>query len=180
MVLVAFSESCSPPANQEDRMFEKFKKFVDEAAHPNQSTPNQFWPVSESKLREAERLIGARLPDTLRRFHQEVGYGFFTQGIQNESQDEFLINRLMDPRSIADILINPISVQRPPEGFPNGGIPFFDVGDYTYLVIKATPSTPDGVFWPDGKKLVSKSLTEFFESLYRDAKFYKLRPSAKT
>ncbi len=158
-------------------MFEQFKKFVDPNARPDRSKPNKFWPVPEADILEAERLMGSRFPETLRRFYQEIGYGFFIQGIENEKADRFLINRLVDPRSVADMVVNPASVQRPPEGFPGGGIPFFDLGDYTYLVIKATPDAPDGVFWPHGERLVSKSFAEFLESLYRSAKFYKLTPS---
>jgi hypothetical protein len=160
-------------------MFEQFKKFVDSTAPPDRSKPNKFWPVPESDILEAEHLIGARFPETLRRFYQEIGYGFFTQGVENDKADRFLINRLVDPASVADMLVNPTSVQRPPEVFPGGGVPFFDLGDYTYLVIKATPDAPDGVFWPDGKRPVSKSVAEFLESLYRDAKFYKLKPPTK-
>src|SRR5262245_13247416 len=132
---------------------EEFKKFVGLDENSSEPTPNIFWPVPESEILHAERLIGVRFPETLRQFYQEIGYGFFTQGTENATDDGFLINRLIDPESVADMVVNPASVQRPPEGFPEGVIPFFDLGNYTYLVIKSTPVSPDSVFWPGGKRL---------------------------
>ena len=39
--------------------------------------PNVYYPVAEEEVLDAESRLGFRLPEQLRTFYQEVGYGFF-------------------------------------------------------------------------------------------------------
>ncbi|GLI83121.1 antitoxin YxxD [Rossellomorea marisflavi] len=54
---------------------------------------NQFYPVTDDQIREAEKEIDLAFPEELVNFFKEVGYGFM-QG------SEYNINRLMDPYSV--------------------------------------------------------------------------------
>jgi hypothetical protein len=67
----------------------------------------------------------------------------------------------------------PADPARPPEGFVPGVMPFFDVGEQTYLVTRPSSDHPNAVYWPDGKSEVSDSLGAFFKDLYLRAGFYR-------
>lgn len=54
---------------------------------------NNFYPVKEEWITEAEAKLKIKLPDSLVRFYREVGYGFLDSANRN-------INRIMDPLSI--------------------------------------------------------------------------------
>ena len=107
-------------------MFDAYKEFARKGL--DQPRGNNFWPVSEWEISVAERQLERQFPDNLRRFYLEVGYGFFINGLNNSTASRFLVNRVMDPRSIARVLLTPESPERPEEGFPSGVLPFFDLG----------------------------------------------------
>jgi hypothetical protein len=146
-------------------VFERYKQFVG-AIKP----PNRFWPVTADEIGAAEARLGHEFPSELRKFFQEIGYGFYGEGIKDSKRTH--VNRVMDPTSIADILLDKSEPYRPHEGFLNGVMPFFDLGESTFLVLKPKTTLPNRVFWPDGVKVVSESLIEFFEELYVHADFY--------
>lgn len=79
----------------------------------------------------------------------------------------------MSPTEVADLLMDKTNPARPGEGLPQGVMPFFDVGENTYLVVRPQSSKPNRVYWPGGKALIAESLQKFFESLHRNAGFYR-------
>ena len=147
-------------------MFEMYKPFVGRSG-----PPNRFWPVSAEALQTAEARMKAELPAELRTFYLEVGYGFYAQGTEDERRTQ--TNRVLNPKLIADMLENQADPQRPPEGFANGAIPFFDVGERTYLIVRPAHDRSNAVFWPDGERLVAESTLDFFLRLHSKAGFYK-------
>jgi antitoxin YxxD len=149
-------------------MFEIFKRFVGKNAGPN-----RFWPVDQNQIDEAESRTGIAFPCELRAFYAEVGSGFWARGNSDRAWDRSLVNRILSPRDVADLLCDDLDPWRPSEGFVEGGLPFFDVGENTYLVLLPNSETPSRVHWPDGKGVVSDDLSSFFFKLSQRAGFYR-------
>jgi antitoxin YxxD len=148
-------------------MFETFVSFV-----RKEKGPNRFWPIDKNQIDEAESRMGVTFPPDLRVFFTEVGSGFWAQGIADAEWDRSLVNRLPSPGQIADLVCDDQNPWRPREGFVDGAIPFFDVGEDTYLVLLPQSDVPSRVYWSDGKQVVTESVEEFFNELHQHAGFY--------
>ncbi len=148
-------------------MFEEFRRY-----RGKDSGPNRFWPVKESEILRAEARIGVRFPQTLRSFFEESGCGFYSQGTDDKEWNRSLINRLVSPDGIADLMCDEVNNTRPPEGFCDGEMPFFDTGERTYLVIYPKASTPERVYWSGGLIVAAEDLEEFYSKLSIHAGFY--------
>lgn len=147
-------------------MFDEYKPFVG-AIDP----PNRFWPVGEPAIAAAEHRLGFSLPSELPSFFLEVGHGFYALG--KDGSRPTRVNRILSPKTIADIVTDLRNVQRPPEGLPDEAMPFFDLGEYTYLLLQPLSESPGQVYGPDGSKLITAGISEFFGRLYRNAGFYR-------
>ena len=66
---------------------------ADEGIKSNQ-TPI-LYPLPKEEIAEAEDLLKMQFPKELKRFYEEIGYGFL-------NTNRNLINRFMDPISVAD------------------------------------------------------------------------------
>src|SRR5262245_57168076 len=131
-------------------MFEFLTEFIGKP-----QPPNRFWPIEEKDVVKAETRLGYTFPSELRSFFLEIGCGFFSQGIKDKKRDRSLINGVLSPVEIADLLLNSDYPARPAEGFVEGALPFFDIGENSYLVLRPDSATPNRVYWPDGKKVIS-------------------------
>ena len=151
---------------QKSNMFEQFQKFIG-----TESPPNRFWPVSAQDVNAAESQIGYAFPSQLKVFFAEVGCGFYAQGIE-DSRRKNCVNGILGPDEIADLLINPECELRPYEGFPAGAMPFFDLGNSSYLLLFPNSPTPNAVYRSNGSTCVSNSLREFYDHLFEHAEFY--------
>ncbi len=149
-------------------MFEQYKLFVG-----NSGPPNRFWAVQEAEIDSAETTIGMLFPGQLRRFFTEIGYGFYARGQKDNTPTH--VNRILSPKAIANMVARPSTAGRPPEGFPKGAIPFFELGECAYLLLKPNSDSPNCVYSPDGHTVVSVDLQVFFEDLYNSAGFYRHR-----
>jgi hypothetical protein len=134
-------------------------------------TPNCFWPVSKDNIEEEEKKLGFSFPSELKAFWLEIGYGFFKQGIEDTGLTH--VNRVLSAKSVRRMLLDPSDLARPREGFPEGVMPFFDLGESTYLVLRPTSTHPHRVYWPGGKEVITETVVEFFTKLYRNASFYR-------
>ncbi len=138
----------------------------------NPNHPNTFYPVSDEEAIAAGRALGYRLPEQLRIFHREVGYGFFKSSSPEIQKENFnYINRFLAPSQIADLLLGNDEEGMPSEGFDEGEIPFFEIGDRLYLVIRPSPTHPTQVCWPFGER-VSNDLIDFTKRLASNPRFY--------
>jgi hypothetical protein len=134
--------------------------------------PNVFYRVSDAEIVESERRLAFHLPDELRAFYQEIGYGFFKTVTPQVIGDNYnYINRFLAPSQIADLLLGDDEESMPSEGFDAREIPFFEVGDRLYLVLRPSPTPPNQVAWPFGDK-VSDDLVEFTKRLAANPRFY--------
>ncbi len=149
-------------------MFEYLKRYVGKS-----KSPNKFCAVKSSEIKAAEKQLGFPFPSELRTLFEEIGSGFLQLGIDDAKRDPSVINRILPPLEISSLICEPDNPLRPDEGFVEGVLPFFDVGESTYLVVRPKSSTPNKVFGPDGKKMIAKSVESLFEQLYHRAAFYR-------
>ncbi len=149
-------------------MFEYLTEFI--GKHDG---PNDFYAVSKDDVAKAEERLGFKFPSQLKTFYAKIGCGFLQVGTDDTKRDPSVINRIVAPKEVADLLLDKNSVMRPYEGFVKGVMPFFEVGESTYLVVRPKSSSPNTVFWPDGKQVISETLSQFFQSLYKNAGFYR-------
>jgi hypothetical protein len=154
-----------------DKMFEKIRKLMVNG-NDNPDHPNVFYTVSNEEATASARRLGFELPEQLRTFHREVGYGFFTTSFPEHHGERYnYINRFLAPSQIADLLLGCDEELMPGEGFDEGEIPFFEVGDRLYLVLRPNPKKPSQVCWPFGDT-VSNDLVEFTKRLADNPRFY--------
>jgi antitoxin YxxD len=133
--------------------------------------------VSDRDIAAAERRMGLSLPLELRTFYREVGWGFFAKGEEEAKWNRNLVNRVIPPDEIADLLLDSDQPLRPSEGFVRGALPFFELGSGTFLLLKPKSKEPNKVYHADGKRVVADSVVDFFRQLYVNAAFYKRRPA---
>jgi len=134
--------------------------------------PNVYYPVSDEEIYASETRLGFQLPEQLKTFHQEIGYGFFTSASPQTFEGNFnYINRFLAPAQIADLLLNHDEESSPSEGFNEGEIPFFEVSDQLYLVLRSSLTNLNQVAWPYGA-VVCNTLIEFTKRLADNPTFY--------
>ena len=133
--------------------------------------PNVYYPVSNEEISGSESRLGYRLPEQLTTFHREIGYAFFTSASSSKAGEVNYINRFLAPSQIVSLLLNHDEESRPSEGFKEGEIPFFEVGDQLYLVLRPSRTHLHHVAWPYGK-IICNDLVEFTNRLAENPRFY--------
>src|SRR5262249_49419088 len=111
-------------------------------------------------------------PEQLRQFFREIGYAFFRASDRSAPNVSVnYINRFLAPSQIADLLLGADQEIAPSEGFDDGEIPFFEVGDQLYLVLRSSDALPAQVAWPIGDR-IADDLIEFTKRLAANPRFY--------
>lgn len=129
--------------------------------------PNVRFPVSAEDIESAERRMGNPVAEQLREFFSEIGSGFLKASQSDTSRTGFnYINRFLDPDEIAELLLGEDEDILPSEGFDDGELPFFEVGDRLYLVMREGQ-----VCWPFGD-VISENLLTFVTELANNPRFY--------
>ncbi len=141
--------------------FDYLRRYVSSESPP---TRNWFTPVTEDEIRAAERRMGTSFPAALRQFYLEVGSGFLRAN-DGEKKVTTNVNRILDPTEAAALRLGEAEVPAPPEGFEDGTLPIFEVGDQLFLVIKPTTTKPDAVYWMYGEE-VAPTFEDFVRRLY--------------
>jgi hypothetical protein len=147
-------------------MFEKFKRFI--GTH---DLPNDFYPVPPLEIEAAELRMGYPFPNELRSFFLEIGSGFYRQGAKDADVDRFLINRIIPPNEVADLVCEVENSRRPMGGLLDDEMPFMDIGDRDYLILWPKSDCPNRVYGMRGE-LIANSLVEFFDKLHDSAGFF--------
>lgn len=115
-----------------------------------------IYEVEQNEIVEAEKIMGITFPDDLRKFYQEMGYGF----VKNEIR---AINRLIDPLSCSDIRMREDIYEYDPdlemyEIYEENSLIFFEVNEGVYVSIGLN----DGkIYFTD--KVIAESLFEFLQ-----------------
>ncbi|GAB6453530.1 MULTISPECIES: SMI1/KNR4 family protein [Bacillus] len=113
-------------------MFNFLKKHIvaDEGIKSNQ-TPI-LYPLPKEEIAEAEDLLKMQFPKELKRFYEEIGYGFL-------NTNRNLINRFMDPISVADFRLRQDIYEYNPnldDVDDDESLVFFEATELNFLTIK--------------------------------------------
>ncbi|WP_144616394.1 SMI1/KNR4 family protein [Bacillus cereus] len=113
-------------------MFDFLKKHIvaDEGIKSNQ-TPI-LYPLPKEEIAEAEDLLKMQFPKELKRFYEEIGYGFL-------NTNRNLINRFMDPISVADFRLRQDIYEHNPnldDTDDEESLVFFEITEISFLTIK--------------------------------------------
>ncbi|UZJ79355.1 SMI1/KNR4 family protein [Fictibacillus sp. KU28468] len=128
---------------------------------------NEFYPVSEKEIEEAESNLGLKFPNDLREFLLEVGYGFLKKSDNN-------INRIMGPASIRDARLKVIDFEFYPdiesyEEHEKDKLIFFEANESALLLIELGEGN-NGIYYDEIK--IANSLEEFLRKMMDDDNYY--------
>jgi antitoxin YxxD len=153
--------------------FSFLKKYVLPSEHI-QAPPDfkhKFYPVGKREVEEAEHRLNRTFPKELREFYLQIGYGFMCI-----NQSTF-INRIMDPHSIADLILGEDiwedyylveEIAEDPHLFP-----FFFLGDDCLIFLDLSQKTREGVHPVDyGGMIIAESLEDFLRKLDAKENYY--------
>lgn len=151
-------------------MFE-FTKGLIETSKTMEDCYNSFYPVSPQQIAKAERRLELHFPADLIAFFHEVGCGFLRSPTgERPAGLSTLLNRFLDPTEIAD-LVTGVDESGPNSGFPEGDLPFIEIGRRHYMILRRTDGGHSSVRWPYGEQ-ITPSLVEFVRRLMVDPRFY--------
>ena len=149
--------------------FDYLRRYVSRESPP---TRNWFMPVSEDEIRAAEQRMGMSFPDALRQFYLEVGSGFL-RATEGEKRVTANVNRILDPAEAAALRLGEVEGSAPLEGFEEGDVPVFEVGDQLFLVMRPSTAKPDAVYWMYGEQ-VAPTFEDFVRRMYfEDPDYFK-------
>ncbi|MBA4548722.1 SMI1/KNR4 family protein [Thermoactinomyces intermedius] len=133
---------------------------------------HEFYPVGKREMEAAEKRLNRKFPKELREFYLQIGYGFMWT-----VKDRMSINRIMDPDSVADLLLGENVYEdyyladefaEEPQLFP-----FFEVGDDIMISLDLSLETDNGNHPVDYTGLkVANSLEEFLRKLDAEQDYY--------
>jgi hypothetical protein len=150
--------------------FSYLKKFKLQEGEKSVLNRNNFYPVSETEINEAENRLGFQFPSELRFFFLKIGCGFLKSDHNGLRQNTYT-NRIIDPESIADILLEGVdSGQLHPDAFfLEGEMPFFEVSNMAhFLLMKPLSKKPNCIYDIDGT-VVEESFSKFIWRLYYES-----------
>ncbi|MGA8942629.1 MAG: SMI1/KNR4 family protein [Thermoactinomyces sp.] len=152
--------------------FSFLKKYVLPSEHVK-APPEQkhiFYSLDEREIEEAEKRLNQKFPKELREFYLQIGYGFMCKSGKN-----MFINRIMDPHSVADLILGENiyedyylvdEIAEDPHLFP-----FFEVGDDSFIFLDLSKETK---YYPVIWELfqVAYSLEQFLRKLDDQENYY--------
>ena len=129
---------------------------------------HKFIKLQENELLNAEVRLGFALPNELRDFYLEVGYGLIKGSNGNA------INRIMDPDTIADITLREGIYEFDPdlEGIyeEDEKLVFFEVNEGVYLTHELNTTKQIPVYFFETQ--IAESLEEFIRKIDEDAEYF--------
>ena len=139
--------------------FSKWVKYIG-----NDDGKHVFYRLGDVDIKNAERKLGYRFPEELSQFYRQVGYGFLC------SRDKESIDRMMDPESIANFLVD--NTQDEDKYFieyckMENLIPFFEVGDGCYITMSIDTNR---IFYFE--HIIANSLPEFLDKMDANTDYY--------
>ncbi|MES9694908.1 1,3-beta-glucan synthase regulator [Bacillus toyonensis] len=150
-------------------MFNFLKKYVvaDESIKSNQIPI--FYPLPKEEVIEAEDLLKIQFPKELKRFYEEIGYGFL-------NTNRNLINRFMDPISVADFRLRQDIYEHSPnldDTDDEESLVFFEITEISFLTIKFKEENELGQcpIYSENVK-IADSLEEFLIKMDENPDYY--------
>jgi hypothetical protein len=129
---------------------------------------NKFVHIKPSAVESAQEELGIIFPKELKKFYQEIGYGFL-----KSDKDNF--NRIMDPESICEFRNRSGQFAGNPEldiyaDAEKDKLIFFEVCEGYYLSIGFSKLNNGKIY--DGKKRIANDLKEFFERYSKNEEYF--------
>lgn len=129
---------------------------------------NQFYPVNLDEIKNSESKLAIQIPELLKEFYLEVGYGFLKSKVAN-------INRIMDPESILDFRLRQHDFDFYPDieiynQFEDDKLVFFEANEVALLSIEFAAENKGKIYYYD--KEIAPNLVELLEQLMEDDTFY--------
>ena len=130
---------------------------------------HKFIRLQENELLDAEERLGFELPNELRDFYLEVGYGFI------KGSDGNAINRIMDPDTVADITLREGIYEFDPdlEGIyeDDDKLVFYEVNEGIYLTLELNTPQQTPVYFFETQ--IAGSFEEFIRKVDEDAEYFR-------
>ncbi|MBG0973027.1 SMI1/KNR4 family protein [Bacillus cereus] len=147
-------------------MFNFLKEYVvvDRSARSKQKSI--FYPLPKEEIAEAEDLLKMQFPKELKRFYEEIGYGFL-------KTNKTLINRFMDPFSVVDFRLRQDIYEYNPNLDDDESLVFFEVSEISFLTIKFKQENELGqcpIYY--GSTKIADSLEEFLIKMEGNPDYY--------
>ncbi|MEC3334226.1 SMI1/KNR4 family protein [Bacillus cereus group sp. MYBK181-1] len=150
-------------------MFNFLKEYVvvDRSARSKQKSI--FYPLPKEEIAEAEDLLKMQFPKELKRFYEEIGYGFL-------KTNKTLINRFMDPFSVVDFRLRQDIYEYNPnldDVDDDESLVFFEVSEISFLTIKFKQENELGqcpIYY--GSTRIADSLEEFLIKMEGNPDYY--------
>lgn len=151
--------------------FDSLKKYVfEEPTDDVWRNKHVFFPVSQEEIQETEELLGRALPDELKKFYQEIGYGFLCVGAGSN------VNRIMSAIEMADFVLGindyEDDIRKDYYNDPHK-LAFFEVSIETFIVLDLAQENSSGqcpVYYFDKK--VAESIEDFINQMEREPNYY--------
>lgn len=129
---------------------------------------NKFYSLKADALKNAQEDLGIILPKDLKKFYEEIGYGFL-----NSREENF--NRIMDPYSLCDFRLRKGQFANDPElevyeEDERDKLIFFEICEGVYLSIGFSKENYGKIY--SGKKKIADSLIEFLIKYQNDENYY--------
>ncbi|PRT22659.1 SMI1/KNR4 family protein [Bacillus thuringiensis] len=147
-------------------MFNFLKEYVVADRSVRSKQKPIFYPIYQDEIDEAESLLQMELPKELKRFYQEISFGFF------KSDTRTFFNRFMDPISVADFRLRQDIYEYNPN-LDDDSLVFFEVTELNFLTIKFKEENELGqcpTYSEDEK--IADSLEEFLIKMDENPDYY--------
>ncbi|WP_434778953.1 SMI1/KNR4 family protein [Neisseria sp. Ec49-e6-T10] len=132
------------------------------------NSKNTFYKVTQSEIEEVEKDLGFCLPDELKEFYLNIGYGFIHSSVGN-------INRIMDPYSVRDFRLRQNDFEYYPDieiydDFEEGKLIFFEANEVSMLSIAIDNNKSRAIFYYNEE--IATNFLEFINKIIIDDTFY--------
>jgi hypothetical protein len=142
---------------------------------------NYFIKLTARVITEAESPLGYAFPSELRKFYEEIGFGYLTTPENPPKEYHFLSsNLILHPKAAAgfsrgELLFEDLGCGMLPDIFEllsPGDLPVFEIGDSSsFMIMKPMSDNPNAVYFDDGLK-VEDSFERFIWRLYYESPSY--------
>lgn len=140
-------------------MYEYLKHYIERS-----SKNNMFYKVNDQDIKDAENRMKLSLPDCIKIFYKEVGYGFLMG-------DKNYINRIMAPDDIADYVCNENIYEYVDKSiYEENELVFMHISDEDFLTI-IYKGEDEGKILYFGQK-IAESFEEFIKKMCSSPNYY--------
>ncbi len=129
---------------------------------------NDFYPIDKTQIIKAEERMGIKFPYELRKFYEEVGYGFIG------CSEGYAINRLIAPLGCSNIRLREGYYEADSdlemyERYEKEFLLFFEINEGVYASIRLDEKEKSEIYFASDK--IADSLEEFLIKI-KDADYW--------